>query len=132
VSAAIAKRHMWSGTVLLLEDDALVARSLARLLRAQGHMVLTCHRADDALRVCRSYGGVVDLLIADVNLPDDSGPHVAAQLAALQPTMATLFISGCDREELLADGRLAADASFLQKPFGATHLASALQTLLHK
>lgn len=54
--------------ILLVEDDYLLGRSMARLLEGSGaHRVRFTHKAADVFRLCQS--GAVELVIMDVNLP---------------------------------------------------------------
>ncbi|MEL6352851.1 MAG: response regulator [Cyanobacteria bacterium J06627_28] len=54
--------------ILLVEDDYLLGRSMARLLEKSGeHRVRLTHKAADIFKYCQ--GGVVDVVIMDVNLP---------------------------------------------------------------
>ncbi|MEL6159166.1 MAG: response regulator [Cyanobacteria bacterium J06623_5] len=54
--------------ILLVEDDYLLGRSMARLLEATGtHRVRLTHKAADVFKHCQS--GVIDVVVMDVNLP---------------------------------------------------------------
>ncbi|MEL6901380.1 MAG: response regulator [Cyanobacteria bacterium J06606_4] len=54
--------------ILLVEDDYLLGRSMARLLEAAGpHRVRLTHKAADVFKHCQS--GVIDVVVMDVNLP---------------------------------------------------------------
>lgn len=65
-------------TVLHVEDDADLARSLSLLLRASGYRAVTAHTADDALDLIGSQGLRPDILIIDFQL---GGPMDGAELA---------------------------------------------------
>ena len=54
--------------ILLIEDDYLLGRGMARLLEKLGeHRVRLTHRAADMFKHCES--GVTDLVLMDINLP---------------------------------------------------------------
>ncbi len=56
--------------VLLVEDDAMTGRIMAKLLRQNGYLVTTATNIADALEVpVEDY----DLLVSDIGLPDGSG-----------------------------------------------------------
>jgi DNA-binding response OmpR family regulator len=78
-----------------------------------------------------------DLLVADVQLPDLSGTHVAVEVLKHCPKMPVLFISGTPMEgwperdlrnfDVLAVGTV----EFLPKPFQASALAARVEMLLN-
>jgi DNA-binding response OmpR family regulator len=72
----IAPDH--SATVLHVEDDADLARSVSLLLRAGGYRAITAHTAEDALDLIGRQGLRPDILIIDFNL---SGSMDGAELA---------------------------------------------------
>src|SRR5271166_2080426 len=77
------RKGLMNGTVLILDDDAGVLELTDLHLRSRGFPTLTCHSAASALKKLRDAGGDVEMLIADVNLPESSGVEVAFQLRAL-------------------------------------------------
>ena len=58
-------------TLLVLEDEALVAKLLLLILR--GYTVLEAATAERALRLFADHARQIDLLVADVTLPTSSG-----------------------------------------------------------
>jgi len=62
------------GTVLLVEDEDLVRRTLRAMLEALGYDVLAAVNADDAVREFAQHGERIDLLMTDVVMP---GPTAA-------------------------------------------------------
>lgn len=81
--------------VLLVEDDKLVARALARILNSAAYDLIIAHRAADALLALRSIGPRVKVvLIADLTLPDGNGLKVAEEAALIRPQIRTIFTTG--------------------------------------
>ncbi len=66
--------------VLVVDDDDLVARGLARSLRAKGCDVLEASSADEALRVMG--GADVDYVLSDVVMPGMSGVQLLHEARA--------------------------------------------------
>jgi DNA-binding response OmpR family regulator len=60
--------------ILLVEDDAVLRDLVARNLQARGHDVLLADDAQTALAHLRA--GPVDLVVLDINLPDQTGWEV--------------------------------------------------------
>ena len=100
---------------ILLVDTKDVERALTRkLLMQAGYYVLDTGSAEEAIRLGRDYGGPIDLLLADVMMPENSGKEIAARLKEVRPALRVLFMSG-DIDE--AHAVLDPEVNFIQKPF---------------
>ena len=103
--------------VLVVDDERAVCDVVARMIRSAGYDVTTAASPAEA----RALGGVWDVLVTDVQMAHTDGVTLANEIKARH----TLFISGYDPEGLVAPG-----VPFLQKPFDAAQLASAIRKLL--
>ena len=112
-----------SGSVLLVEDDPMVRRMTAGMLRSMGYSVVPAAAPDEALAVMRSQTRRFDLLLADVVMPGMSGPELREQIEVLQPGIPTLFVSGYAPEAVTRRGLSEDSAEFLQKPFSFDELS---------
>jgi signal transduction histidine kinase/ActR/RegA family two-component response regulator len=112
-----AERHAGSETVLLVEDEARVRKVIVDVLTDRGYKVLEATRGQEALRICRTHKGQIDIALVDVVMPEWSGPDVVKRIVALKPSLRVLFISGYTDEALIHHGILQSGAAFLQKPF---------------
>ena len=107
-----------SRTILLVEDNDQVRSSTARMLRGQGHHVLECTGADEALGYWRTDAGHIDLVLSDVIMPGVSGPALLA--AMLQDgAVRVVFMSGYLDAAL---DSLPVGGFFIAKPFSARDL----------
>lgn len=70
-------------------EQALSIRKI--LLETRGYRVLCCGRADQAMEYVR--GGNVDLVIADLILPDLDGPRLIEAVKAEAPRMPAILLS---------------------------------------
>ncbi len=80
-------------TILLVEDDALIAMSTAGLLEDLGHHVVEASRGAEALKILREQPAV-DLMITDYAMPGMSGAEVARAARALRPDLPILLATG--------------------------------------
>jgi CheY-like chemotaxis protein len=119
-----------SETVLVVEDDAEVRKLISEVLRIRGYRVLESTNGPEAIRLVQSDGTQVQLVVADVILPEMSGPEVVRHLLALKPGVPALFISGYTDEAVLRHGMLESDAAFLSKPFLPEALARKVRETL--
>jgi len=86
-------------------------------LQAAGYHVISARSGIEALQLFRERGGRISLLVTDVVMPGMNGPDLAEKLAALQPGLKTIYMSGYTDSTLLRDGVQEAGRVYLQKPF---------------
>ncbi len=119
-------------TILLVEDEALVRRAAARILRRRGFEVLEAQNGEEALEVCRARGRDISLMITDIVLPKMDGTELARRAGMLNPEMRVVFTSGYAEAALAGDGVLGDGASFLSKPFTPESLLHKIQLALER
>ncbi|MHB1294039.1 MAG: histidine kinase N-terminal 7TM domain-containing protein [Anaerolineae bacterium] len=127
VARSVAARDV---TVLVVEDEASVLRLVHEVLDQAGYRVLCTPSGEDAIAVCRQFRGDIDLLLADVVMPEMGGLEVARQIAMLRPTTRVLYMTG--KLDLQDAGSLeAGDGTFvLAKPFTVAELVHAVARVL--
>jgi two-component system cell cycle sensor histidine kinase/response regulator CckA len=116
--------------VLIVEDNDIVSDCLQTILRAYGYDPILAVTPDQAVEHCRREQNAIYALIADVKLGQFGGYATAQILTRICPDMKIVFTSGYPYEHLVRTGLLHADlgaAQFLQKPFLAREVISALQ-----
>jgi CheY-like chemotaxis protein len=127
---AVREEHSARGaeTLLLVEDEEVVRRLLADMLRKQGYRVVVADGPDAALDL-HAAEGRVDLLVTDVVMPVMNGRELAARLRRRDPGLKVLYVSGYAADAALTDA--AEDGcGFLQKPFSLDALAARVRALL--
>lgn len=77
--------------MLVADDDRDTANMLALVLREEGHEVQVTLRGDDALDICRLFRP--DVVIADINMPGNSGYALARELRQRHGDVAPLMIA---------------------------------------
>jgi PAS domain S-box-containing protein len=123
-------------TVLILDDEESVLELTALYLRDSGYSTLSCTSAPAALERFDQANGALDLLIADVTLPDSSGVEIGLRLKQMAPGLKLLFISGYSSEEWNENDaaflrRLPPDSvRLLRKPFSARDLIARTAELI--
>ncbi len=107
-------------TILVVDDDALVATGTAAMLEDLGHTVIEANSAADALRLLED-GREVDLVITDHAMPGMSGADLANVLRSRYPRLGVVIASGY--AELPADVGVDGVVPKLSKPFAQSDLA---------
>ncbi|WQO29905.1 PAS domain-containing protein [Microvirga lotononidis] len=114
-------------TVLLVEDDDLIRSSTAEMLAELGHRVLEAGDAASALTLLEASS--IDLLVADVGLPDLSGAELARRAMRIRPRLGVVFATGDEAVSAEPDLR---SAVLLVKPYSGDDLAQALASAIAK
>jgi PAS domain S-box-containing protein len=117
-------------TILLAEDDPGVRRFAASVLRQRGYAVLETADGHEALARLESAGTRVDLLVADVVMPQLGGMALAERVAALRPGTRVLLISGHTGDSAERATAASGARPFLAKPFTASTLADKVRQIL--
>jgi PAS domain S-box-containing protein len=117
-------------TILVVEDDEGVRKRACEILQGYGYVIREAGHGEEALAVAKEHPGPIHLLVADVVMPQVSGPELARRLAPSRPEMKVLFISGYTDGELASYGVLREGTSLLRKPFKPEALARRVRALL--
>ena len=118
-------------TILLVEDELSVRRSLCQCLRVFGYRVLEAGTAKEALALWPVHRQDIALLFTDMVMPEgDTGLELAEQLRKQKPDLKVIISSGYSSE--MADRGLPPQHGivYLPKPFKARSLGSAVRACL--
>jgi len=115
--------------VLVVDDEEPIRRAARRILELDGYRVLEAENGARAVEMLRG-DIVVDLLLADLDMPELTGEEMARQLRATRPDLKVLYVSGYIERLLRERPVLWEDEAFLEKPFTAEGLAEAVSLLL--
>ncbi|KGE78410.1 DNA-binding response regulator [Halomonas sp. ND22Bw] len=116
--------------LLLVEDDDLLAESLAEALGDDGYLVDIAPRLHqaDALMQTEEYG----LIILDIGLPDGSGLELLERWRARGHRHPVLALTARDTWEDKVDGLRRGADDYLTKPFHEEELLARLHALLRR
>jgi signal transduction histidine kinase len=130
VAAGEAAAEPATGTVLLVEDEDQVRHLTRAMLMQQGYRVLDFAAPADALRLVRENTEAIDLLLADIVMPQMSGLELAREVRASRPAIRILLMSGYIDTRVTSQGTIHPDMPFLQKPFTAAALRTKVRNAL--
>jgi DNA-binding response OmpR family regulator len=115
--------------ILMVEDDALMRRSLAFNLEQAGYRVSTAANAEDALALVRR--DLPDLILLDIGLPGMDGLDALRHFKQ-QADMPIIFLTSRRRELEQALGlELGAD-DYVTKPFDLNVLLARIKAVLRR
>ena len=100
--------------VLVVDDEALVRRSLSRALRAKGHEVIEAQDGKEGLQLWRQ--NQLDLVLLDVLMPGLNGPEVLKEIGTDRTGKVVLMSAFAGEHNMETALQMGADL-FLPKPF---------------
>ena len=114
--------------VLVVEDEAALARVVTRILTGAGYRVLAAGTGAEAYAMFVEKG--CDALLTDVIMPEMSGPRLAELVHERAPGLPVLYMSGYSNGLLGTTRVLDEEFPLLEKPFTAGELLHKLHEAL--
>ena len=112
-------------TILVVDDDPLIAMSTVDMLEDLGHKVIEVHSAKQALEILER-GDVVDLIMTDHAMPGMTGTELAVIAQQKRPRLPVLLATGYAD---LPNGQKS-ELPRLSKPYNQSQLQTEISRLL--
>ena len=119
-----------SETILIAEDDDSLRKLLRSTLKKYGYKVLDAGNGEEAIEICNSYDGLIQLMITDVVMPKMNGKEAVDRIHLLYPQLKVIFMSGYTDETISHHGVLDPGLNFIEKPFKPEKLARKIREVL--
>ena len=119
-----------SVTILVVDDEDAVRRTLARILAVHGHHPVLAASGTEAVALVRAAPWRFRLALIDFTMPGLDGFETMTQIRQLVPGMEILIMSGYAGVDVTARFGATPPSSFLQKPLDATSLVNAVAAVL--
>jgi len=117
-------------TVLVVDDEARVRRSLVEFLDEEGHRVLEAADTRAADAVLAKEAGEVDAILLDVRMPGEDGVAWLKRRGELTRSHPVIMMSGHGTIELAVEAVRLGAFDFLEKGFTPERLALTLERAL--
>lgn len=116
--------------ILIVEDDARLARALAEILRENDYLVDTVHDGQTGL----DYGlsGIYDVIILDVMLPSMDGFQIVSELRRKKIATPVLILTAKDAVPEKIQGFDSGADDYMTKPFSPAELLAHLRALTRR
>jgi DNA-binding response OmpR family regulator len=115
--------------ILVVDDDALLRRSLKYRLGGEGFAVTTAESGEEALLYARR--DRPDLILLDIGLPDRDGLDVARTLQR-ELDVPIIFLTGRSQETDVVVGLELGAEDYITKPFGMRELLARIRVVLRR
>jgi CheY-like chemotaxis protein len=126
----VTYRQCGTETVLVVEDEDEVRRLVSGVLEHHGYTVLPAALPQEAIALCSSHEGAIDLLLTDAVMPQMSGWALAERAGRMRPNLRVLLMSGYAEGALEGRGLAGVGGPFLRKPFTPAVLTRKIREVL--
>ena len=116
--------------ILVVEDEEELAKLIAMHLEEAGMQAQLCNRAAHASRFLKK--NFANLMLLDVNLPDQSGFALLEELHQSDISVPTIFLTGNATEVLKVRGLELGGDDYITKPFGYAELIARIRAVLRR
>lgn len=117
-------------SILLVEDEVMLSKSVALVLTKSGYRVLVANDADEANRIFETEGSGLDLVFSDVVLKGKSGVDIVEEFFSTRPELKVVFASGYMDIESQWPYIKEKGLRFLRKPYDIPELLRAIRDCL--
>jgi two-component system alkaline phosphatase synthesis response regulator PhoP/two-component system response regulator RpaA len=119
-------------TILVIDDDELVSRTLQRALKMYDYQVMTANSGIEGLQLARRHRP--DLFILDIMMPGVDGYQVCRQIRGdpLLKDLPVLFLTAKAKDEDKIEGFRAGADDYLVKPFNMQELELRVKAILRR
>jgi two-component system chemotaxis response regulator CheY len=117
-------------TILTVDDTASMRQMISFTLHSVGHEVIQASDGQEALKVLE--GKKVDLVIADINMPNMDGITLLKSLRALADYKFTpiLMLTTESQDAKRQQGKIAGATGWIVKPFNPEQLLTVVKKVL--
>jgi PAS domain S-box-containing protein len=117
-------------TILIVEDDELVRRVIARILTEAGYPVLTAGNGGEAVLMSKVHHEKIRLVLTDIIMPIMGGKVFSDWLAQVYPDIKVVYMSGYTDDAVGRHGVLAPGTHFIEKPFTPEDMTRKIREVL--
>ena len=124
------KLEKGSGTILLIEDESMVLDVCGTMLKKLNYSVLEAKTGAEAINIAKTFDGVIDLALLDIDLPDMDGSSLYPFLKEARQNLKVIVCSGYSFDGPVQEIMEAGAQGFIQKPFDIRVLSKKLKEIL--
>ena len=119
-------------TILVIDDDELVSRTLQRTLKIYGHHVMVANSGTEGLQLAHRHRP--DMFVLDIMMPGADGYQVCRQIRGdpLLQDLPVLFLTARLKDEDKIEGFRAGADDYLTKPFNLEELNLRVKAIMRR
>jgi len=112
-------------SILVVDDDALVRKTLSSILSTEGYVVESVENGKQALKALEK--GRFDVALIDIQLPDIKGVDLLFKLKQSQPRMVRIIITGYPSMDNAIKAVNEGADGYVLKPFDSMRLLETIR-----
>jgi DNA-binding response OmpR family regulator len=116
--------------IVIVEDEAELAALIAQHLERGGMHTQVCNRVQHALKFLKK--NFANLILLDINLPDQSGFTLVEELKAADIAVPIIFLTGNVEETSKVRGLDMGGDDYITKPFSYAELVARIRAVLRR
>jgi DNA-binding response OmpR family regulator len=116
-----------SNSILIIDDEANLRRSMAMILKKAGYAVTTAENGQEALQYLQA--GAYDLAFLDLKMPDINGIDILPQIRSIYPDMPVLILTAHATLESAIEAVRRGARDYLIKPIEPTQILSRVEDI---
>ena len=129
-TASRARSDGGHGTVLVVEDEAILRVSISKMLRKEGFTVIEAGDGSAAIDLLRDEKRDIHVILLDMTIPGTPSRSVAAEARRIRPDVKLLLTSAYSREMAGPVGDMGQVKGFIRKPFPLRELVELVRETL--
>jgi CheY-like chemotaxis protein len=118
------------GTLLVVEDEAVVREITVAMLRQMGFSVLEARDGIEAFKVFEQHRHQIRCVVCDLTMPHMDGWETLSALRNLSPGIPFVLSSGYDEEHVMSGDHTELPHAFLGKPYRLEELRDSIRSAL--
>ena len=118
------------GTVLVIDDEAVVRKLAQQVLEHNGYRVLVAEDGQSGIELYGRNVNEVQCVVLDATMPAMSGEETLAALQSLRPDVPVILSSGFSEKEIERRFQGMGAAAFMQKPYRSAALLEKVQAVI--
>ena len=127
VPAPAGEVGLLAGTVLLVEDEDALRRSVSTMLRGQAFTVIEAANGKIGVDLFRASALQIDVVLLDLTLPGMSGRDVLDELRRIQPSVKVIITSAYSQDWTLTSIGGQHSVPYIRKPYHFRELIDLLR-----
>ncbi|EXJ23246.1 diguanylate cyclase/phosphodiesterase (GGDEF & EAL domain) with PAS/PAC sensor(s) [Alkalibacterium sp. AK22] len=122
--------RLYSGKLLVVDDDVSMLNYLEEVLKHQGFEVYLTSSPDEALDYLKN--GDIDLALVDVVMPEKSGLDIYQEILKINSRMPIIFMTGLNSRDVRLEALNQGAEFYIQKPVDPKALIARISGLINK
>ncbi len=116
--------------ILVADDELITLRGLERVLRREGHEVVTAENGEEALKILKERK--VDILVTDIKLPGIDGLKLLKWVKQHLPDIKVIMITGYSSIKGAVEAMKRGASDYIAKPFSLEEIKASIKAVLEE